>query len=75
MKINWDKYKEVIADIESERIQDMIHQCVERYLFMDMDDIRVRASVELKSLGLLEEDHPIIRNIVEPFNFTGDGRA
>lgn len=74
MRIDWVKYREVIADFENERIQFMIHDCVERYLFTDMPEVRDRAITELTNLEILVEiEKP--KNIVEPFNFMGNDRA
>ena len=77
MRIDWTKYREVIAEFENEKIQYMIHDCVDKYLFVDVPEVRERAVSELLSLGILI-DEPTLgqpRNIVEPFNFMGNDRA
>lgn len=82
MKINWVRYQQCILEMRTNdstnKIAEIIHEMVKTYLFLDSNDVQISKCVlELKQLGILipTETTPTEerRNIVQPFNFMGDG--
>lgn len=70
MKIDWSKYKEVVANTASTEMEHIIHHMVRGYLDSQATAIQIE---ELKSLGILvstEEE----KKVEKPFSFLNNDR-
>lgn len=76
-KINWDTYRAFVGNLTTTEHRDVVHEMVKNYLYMHHEDLDNSTCVkELLHTGILQKiENPTEekRNIVQPFNFMGDG--
>ena len=76
-KINWDVYRTFVGNLTTTEHRDVVHEMVKNYMYMHHEDISNSICVkELLHIGILQQvENPTEerRNIVQPFNFMGDG--
>jgi hypothetical protein len=76
-RINWEVYRTFVGNLTTTEHRDVVHEMVKNYLYTNQDDFVNSACVrELVHIGILQ--HTEIpteerRNIVQPFNFMGNG--
>lgn len=76
-KINWDVYRTFVGNLTTVEHRDVVHEMVKNYMYMHTDDLANSNCIkELVYIGILEPvENPTEerRNIVQPFNFMGNG--
>lgn len=76
-KINWEAYRTFVGNLTTTEHRDVVHEMVKNYIYTNPDDFGNSTCVkELVYMGILtpiETPTEERRNIVQPFNFMGNG--
>jgi len=76
-KINWETYKNFTASLPTPESREVVNEMVKYYTYMSPEDfdnsICVKELVYIGILTPIEATTEERRNIVQPFNFMGDG--
>jgi len=72
MKIDWDKYKQIVSSTTSTEMESIIHNMVRMYLESTPTENTMN---ELRNIGILCDELIEEKKIVKPFNFMDDDRS
>jgi len=72
MKIDWDKYKQIVSSTTSTEMESIIHNMVRMYLESTPTENTMN---ELRNIGILCDELTEEKKIVKPFNFMDDDRS
>jgi len=72
MKIDWDKYKQIVSSIASTEMESIIHNMVRMYLESTPTENTMN---ELRNMHILCDELTEEKKIVKPFNFMDDDRS